>query len=438
MELQIRVNQSVNSLLMRHKSATFLNRYGEVLSYLNIKTSLQRKELRPRMNHNYALVLDLIYNLFASITLSVCLITYMSCVPVDADYLQNEYHREQMTVQLSSPVSPFTEATLTNYMSSIQNYDNSYEPVPSMFIRHQSPEWRPLSGTSTTSGSYAPGAVLPSPDSNLNIAKLGPSASTHLGWDYSTITPNNYHGPTQTPPVDLRTLIDNTTPSRGVTRRRPAPISVQPRRADASWAFDLLYAELGQHQGKPGEKPPDFNQAKQDQPQDTVPGMICSPPTETTGAATPKDINPVDLPGQIERVSSVRRAVSSKKQGPETPPLCTVCQQKSPEFGKLRRFALSELQEATNQFSVDNYLAEGSYKCAYKGRLKDGQLVAIKQHNLASSQGDQEFCSEVEVLNCAQHRNLVTLIGYCVEDRLRLLVYEYVCNGSLDRHLSSK
>jgi hypothetical protein len=60
----------------------------------------------------------------------------------------------------------------------------------------------------------------------------------------------------------------------------------------------------------------------------------------------------------------------------------------------------------------------------------------VKQHKIASSQGDHEFCAEVEVLSCAQHRNLVTLIGYCVENQRRLLVYEYVCNGSLDRHLS--
>ncbi|KAL8242705.1 hypothetical protein R6Q59_013007 [Mikania micrantha] len=61
--------------------------------------------------------------------------------------------------------------------------------------------------------------------------------------------------------------------------------------------------------------------------------------------------------------------------------------------------------------------------------------LQVKQHKLASSQGDQEFCSEVEVLNCAQHRNVVMLIGFCIEDGRRLLVYEYICNGSLDSHL---
>ncbi|GAY69526.1 hypothetical protein CUMW_289140, partial [Citrus unshiu] len=80
-------------------------------------------------------------------------------------------------------------------------------------------------------------------------------------------------------------------------------------------------------------------------------------------------------------------------------------------------------------------LAEGGFGSVHRGVLPDGQAVAVKQHKLASSQGDHEFCSEVEVLSCAQHRNVVMLIGFCIEDRRRLLVYEYICNGSLDSHL---
>ena len=74
----------------------------------------------------------------------------------------------------------------------------------------------------------------------------------------------------------------------------------------------------------------------------------------------------------------------------------------------------------------------------YKGGLEDGQHIAVKQHKEASSQGEKEFRSEVEVLSYAQHKNLVTLLGFCSQDNHRLLVYEYVCNGSLDKHLSNK
>jgi serine/threonine protein kinase len=141
----------------------------------------------------------------------------------------------------------------------------------------------------------------------------------------------------------------------------------------------------------------------------------------------------------MERTSSVRRAVFMKKQGPMAPPLCTICKHKAPEFGKpVRKFTYTELSVATDSFNHHNYLAQGGYGSVYRGILPEGQLIAVKQHKIASSQGDHEFCAEVEVLSCAQHRNLVTLIGYCVENQRRLLVYEYVCNGSLDRHLSGK
>ncbi|KAF3964610.1 hypothetical protein CMV_011126 [Castanea mollissima] len=134
---------------------------------------------------------------------------------------------------------------------------------------------------------------------------------------------------------------------------------------------------------------------------------------------------------------NVREAVSlSRNAPPGPPPLCSICQHKAPVFGKPPRwFSYAELELATGGFSKANFLAEGGYGSVHRGVLPDGQVVAVKQHKLASSQGDVEFCSEVEVLSCAQHRNVVMLIGFCIEDRRRLLVYEYICNGSLDSHL---
>ncbi|KAF4398111.1 hypothetical protein CsatB_012274 [Cannabis sativa] len=134
---------------------------------------------------------------------------------------------------------------------------------------------------------------------------------------------------------------------------------------------------------------------------------------------------------------NVREAVSlSRNAPPGPPPLCSICQHKAPVFGKPPRFfSYAELELATGGFSQANFLAEGGYGSVHRGVLPDGQAVAVKQHKLASSQGDHEFCSEVEVLSCAQHRNVVMLIGFCIEDKRRLLVYEYICNGSLDSHL---
>jgi hypothetical protein len=140
----------------------------------------------------------------------------------------------------------------------------------------------------------------------------------------------------------------------------------------------------------------------------------------------------------LERSSNVRKAILlSQNVMPGPPPLCSICQHKAPVFGKPpRRFSYAELELATAGFSPANFLAEGGYGSVHRGILPDGQAVAVKQHKLASTQGDKEFCSEVEVLSCAQHRNVVMLNGYCVEGNARrLLVYEFICNGSLDSHL---
>ncbi|KAH9713278.1 protein kinase domain-containing protein [Citrus sinensis] len=139
----------------------------------------------------------------------------------------------------------------------------------------------------------------------------------------------------------------------------------------------------------------------------------------------------------LEFSGNVREAISlSRNAPPGPPPLCSICQHKAPVFGKPPRwFSYAELELATGGFSQANFLAEGGFGSVHRGVLPDGQAVAVKQHKLASSQGDHEFCSEVEVLSCAQHRNVVMLIGFCIEDRRRLLVYEYICNGSLDSHL---
>ncbi|XXG57200.1 hypothetical protein AAC387_Pa03g4419 [Persea americana] len=138
----------------------------------------------------------------------------------------------------------------------------------------------------------------------------------------------------------------------------------------------------------------------------------------------------------LDLSGNVRQAISLSRNAPPGPPLCSICQHKAPVFGKPPRwFSYAELELATGGFSQANFLAEGGFGSVHRGVLPDGQAVAVKQHKLASSQGDLEFCSEVEVLSCAQHRNVVMLIGFCVEDRRRLLVYEYICNGSLDSHL---
>lgn len=155
--------------------------------------------------------------------------------------------------------------------------------------------------------------------------------------------------------------------------------------------------------------------------------------------------NMASLDGEETKISrsgleEIRGAVSlSRNAPPVPPPLCSSCQHKAPVFGKPPRFfSYRELELATKGFSQSNFLAEGGFGSVHRGVLPEGQTVAVKQHKLASTQGDVEFCSEVEVLSCAQHRNVVMLIGFCIEQSRRLLVYEYICNGSLDAHLYGK
>lgn len=136
---------------------------------------------------------------------------------------------------------------------------------------------------------------------------------------------------------------------------------------------------------------------------------------------------------------SARNPVSLGRTSSKPPPLCSLCQHKTPVFGKPpKQFSYGELVEATDGFSDVNFLAEGGFGLVYKGVLRDGQVVAVKLLKFCSSQADADFCREVRVLSCAQHRNVVLLNGFCVEDKKRVLVYEYICNGSLDFHLHGK
>lgn len=134
--------------------------------------------------------------------------------------------------------------------------------------------------------------------------------------------------------------------------------------------------------------------------------------------------------------SSIRDEVSLRKTSSMPPPLCSLCLHKAPLFGKPpRQFNYEELEEATDGFSDINFLAEGRFGLVHRGVLRDGQVVAVKQLKCFGLRGDADFCREVRVLSCAQHRNVVLLIGCCVEGNKRVLVYEYICNGSLDFHL---
>jgi len=100
----------------------------------------------------------------------------------------------------------------------------------------------------------------------------------------------------------------------------------------------------------------------------------------------------------------------------------------------VKTFSFSELEKATDRFSSQRVLGEGGFGRVYSGTLDDGSEVAVKLLT-RNDHGDREFIAEVEMLSRLHHRNVVKLLGLCIEGRRRCLVYELVCNGSVESHL---
>ncbi|KAI3873182.1 hypothetical protein MKW92_030321 [Papaver armeniacum] len=99
-------------------------------------------------------------------------------------------------------------------------------------------------------------------------------------------------------------------------------------------------------------------------------------------------------------------------------------------------FTFRELAAATKNFRPESLLGEGGFGRVYRGFLEStGQAVAVKQLDKDGLQGNREFLVEVLMLSLLHHQNLVSLIGYCADGDQRLLVYEFMCLGSLEDHL---
>ncbi|XP_057960442.1 cysteine-rich receptor-like protein kinase 43 [Malania oleifera] len=98
-------------------------------------------------------------------------------------------------------------------------------------------------------------------------------------------------------------------------------------------------------------------------------------------------------------------------------------------------FPFAVLASATKNFHPTHKLGQGGFGPVYKGNLVDGREIAVKKLARGSNQGKSEFLNEAKLLARVQHRNVVTLLGYCAHGDEKLLVYEYVHNESLDKIL---
>ncbi|KAL7174866.1 hypothetical protein ACSBR1_043813 [Camellia fascicularis] len=99
---------------------------------------------------------------------------------------------------------------------------------------------------------------------------------------------------------------------------------------------------------------------------------------------------------------------------------------------ELPLFDLAVIANSTNNFSIDNKLGEGGFGPVYKGILEGGQEIAVKRLSKNFSQGLDEFKNEVICIAKLQHRNLVKLLGCCIQGEEKMLIYEYMPNKSLD------
>ncbi|KAG5566909.1 hypothetical protein RHGRI_002458 [Rhododendron griersonianum] len=156
-------------------------------------------------------------------------------------------------------------------------------------------------------------------------------------------------------------------------------------------------------------------------------------PCHTGVNSKPVSTDGTDLSGSVSKGSSVPVPPTPRSEGEIL------------QSANLKSFTFSDLKMATRNFRPDSVLGEGGFGSVFKGWIDEGSyaaakpgtgvVVAVKRLNQDGFQGHREWLAEVNYLGQYYHPHLVKLVGYCLEDEHRLLVYEFMPRGSLENHL---
>ncbi|CAB4319778.1 unnamed protein product [Prunus armeniaca] len=133
---------------------------------------------------------------------------------------------------------------------------------------------------------------------------------------------------------------------------------------------------------------------------------------------------------------SSRSRYTRPVRNPPATALTSVAVDESFSFDPSLKVSMEEVVKATKNFSADLVVGDGGFGFVYKAQFSDGRTVAVKKLDPDAFQGFREFQAEMETLGKLRHPNIVKILGYCVSGADRILIYEFIERGNLDRWLN--